>query len=261
MTFNQLYDKHLNNPYLDGIKKWNERRYFKIKIRDKSLAYPISNHWWWHVRNYFKFDDISVHKHKYLFDWDRDIKDGGKYLDYDNRHVVYIHTSLSICCMPKIGFSIGNNRYSFWPRSNREITQNSIIDEVYKYIDNVIYYPENTEYGAMQRLYGLNKQQLKERLRNKPKFTILPVSDSEAIRAIRRKYGYTTSDWVDPYKFVSTAIKLYKQRGKGKNKEVSKVKVNIPYDFDGDIDEAESLFNEAYSDAIEGRENQILILN
>ena len=266
MKFNQLYDLHLNNPYKEGLIRNANKKYRRIKYYKEFELRPIVNFWWSKTGKYFKekgFKEIKVYEHKYTINWEEEIKDGGGYLDYSDCHIVYIHTSLSTCFEPKIEFSLGvrnRERYSFWPRTNREITKESIIDEVHKYIEKVVFYPINSEFGAIQLLYGINKEQLKERIKKRNLMATTPNSEREAIRAIRRKYGYTTSDWVDPEDFVSTAIRLYKQRGKGKNKEVSNVRVDLDFDFDGDIDEAENMFYDAYSEATKGKENQILIL-
>ena len=266
MTFNQLYDLHLLNPYRFWLSDKSDKSYRKVKSSRSAIfqSQPIVNFGWYRTGIYFRengFNDFSLHEHKYLFNWDLEIKDGGEYLDYSDKHIVYIHTSLTICWMPKIEFTIGFNRYSFWPRSNKEINKDSIREMVFKYINNTVYYPENTNYGAIQRLYCIKKEQLVAYLKRnkirKDRWAYSESRNSDAIKAIKRKYGYFTSEWADSRDFVKTASNLFKERGKGKNKEVARFRLETSYEFDGNIDELEEALNEQWME--QERENLILI--
>ncbi len=261
MRFNQLYDLHLLNPYNAWLSKNSDSKYRRVRSSRDSLfqSQPRVNFGWYQSSMYFRqkgFNEFSSHEHRYLINWDIEIKDGGEYLDYDRRHVVYIHTSLSTCWMPKIEFAIGGNQYSFWPRSNKEITRESIRQMVIEHINNVVYYPENTNYGAIQRLYCIKKTDLVKVLKNQ-RYKESPASDSDAMNAIKRKYGYFTSEWTEPRDFARTAAKLFKQFGKGKNTEVAKFRFDSDIEFDGDIDELEDVFNEQWTE--QSKEHLILI--
>ena len=259
MRFNQLYDLHLLNPYRFWISEKCDKKYRNVRSSNVSIfqLQPIVNFGWYRTGVYFSengFDSFSLHEHKYLFNWDLKIKDGGEHLDYDRRHIIYIHTSLSICWSPKIEFSIGGNRFSFWPRSNKEITHDSVIEMVLNYINNVVYYPENTNYGAIQRLHCVKKADLVIFLKSNKRKDCYHV---DSMRAIKRKFGYFTNEWHDTGDFVKLASKLFKERGKGKNEEISIFKFEFPQDFDGDIDELEDVFNEQYEDQL--LKNTILV--
>jgi hypothetical protein len=240
ITFNQAHDFMLLYP-----TDWTPLRMRRgFKAHGFDMYFPNA-YWVERGRAWREIggQDVSLYEHWCPFSWQR----------VDNQHegpTVYIHTCVrhGACWIEFTMYLGGEQRVFFWPRSNEEITQDSIRRHVKKYIEKFMLFRAGS-WRYWQRTFNMTREQIKEWYPKR--YAESSVSDADVCRSIRRKYHGTIDDmtlarWGQ--RAVRAARLAYESGRRGFTvMQAPDVQAYMDAEgFDGDIDQLERLVNEVY---------------
>lgn len=241
MRYNEYRDRmllHQMNGLLEKKREPNHwsNRYFRFIYNGKDREYPITNHWLYEKSRDIGMNDVSVYEH---FDQNKNPVNADK-------SMIYIHTSIHTTYLCNITYTIYfsdmEKRVSFFPRTNREITKESIVDLVFKHIEENHLYPEG-RYGGMQRFYWVSKEGLISILKKETS-----SSDHTRIWIEGRFNIFTLDEGITNRQLYQVCMKHGRKDTPTEVCRMPSVHSLIPYDFDGDVDELENEFYNALDD-------------
>ena len=247
MTFNQVHDHFHAVNWIRCPERLNVR-YKRTGI--KYDCYYPNNYWIEHTRIFReKFGD-----QKWTFNKTFDLFTKEQVHEMVDTPTIYVCFNISSLTW---GFKADirgvtwrdaddfNNWIELWPRSNREITEQSIMDTVWAFVDTLLF--KAGRFRDIQRETGYSKAKVKELYRKYiTKHEPSQVSESDICKAIRRKYNIEFCDSLDPAEHLAEALN---HRDKSKNTLWVMPAPDMSYiwnDFDGDIDDLERVFNDEY---------------
>jgi hypothetical protein len=249
MTFNQVHDHFLDVDWI----RCPERlaiRYKRTGI--KYDCYYPNNYWFEHTRIFrerFGNVDFAVRKTFDLFTKEQ----VREMVDTPTVYVCFHVSDLTWSFKADIyGLQYGKNDefdnwVHLWPRSNREITEESIMDTVWAFVDTLLF--KAGRFRDIQQATGYSKAKVKELYRKYiTEHEPSQVSDHDIRKAIRRKYNIEFSDCLDPAEHLAEALR---HRDKSENTLWVMPEPDMSYildGFDGDIDDLERVFNDEYPD-------------
>lgn len=242
MRYNQYRDAMVFHPLnnlihqKDTPNNWSSK-YFSFKNkRGVKRKYPISNHWLYERTKDIGMNELRLYEH---------FNENGEQTSAENSKV-YIHTSIHTTYLCDISYTIyfsdKSISVSFFPRTNREITKDSIVELVFKHIEENHMYPKG-KFRDIQKVYWVSKDYALKIIRDKTD------SIDYTREWIENKYNIFTRDSSitnrDLYRVAIT---------KGRQEEFTEVcRLNISsmlnaWEFDGDVDDAENALWEAMSE-------------
>ncbi len=249
------YTRLLNNI----TKKWDKD--FRINGR----LFPFVNIIHYYKGREFKEKfgaDLQIYKHIHLYNYN--------VLGESEKHekpAIYIHTSINQFSWSwSIKFSIyglkgSQERFCINLPKKMELTEQNIINYIKTWVENNLFYPENTYFGIIQRVYNIDKSKLANYLKQIYKqeketdfFNYDMINYFEKIFNIIPADNFIITDWNEFYKLCKNYVKTH-----GRPKILKEVtNFNMPdFDgFDGDIYEAENLF---YDEVAKYPDNVILV--
>ena len=248
MTFNQVHDHFLDVDWI----RCPERlaiRYKRTGIQH-GCYYP-NNYWAEHTRIFrerFGKVDLKFYKTFELFTK----KEVHEYPAVPTIYVCFHVSDLTWSFKADIHGLQGKNDeidnwFHLWPRSNREITEESIMDTVWAFVDTLLF--KAGRFRDIQQATGHSKAKVKEMYRKYiTEHEPSQVSDHDIRKAIRRKYNIEFSDCLDPSEHLAEALR---HRDKSDNTLWVMPEPDMSYildGFDGDIDDLERVFNDEYPD-------------
>lgn len=247
MTFNQVYDHFMDVNWI----RCPERLHVNWKRAGIKWDCHFPNNYWAEkdriFRDRFGKQEWSFHKSFDLFT---------KQELGDNWDVPHIYVCFALnSSLFKFSAEIRglkwrepdewDNTVRLWPRSNREITEQSIMDTAWAFVDTILF--RAGRFRDIQQATGYSKQKVKALYRKhitQPEVSQVSVHDVR--RAIRRKYNIEFCDSLDPEVWLGKALK---HRDNSRNTLWVMPEPDMSYimrDFDGDIDDLERVFYEEY---------------
>lgn len=247
MTYNQVHDHFLDVDWI----RCPER--LKVRYKRTGITYDCyfpNGYWAEHTRIFTeRFGEVDVKFYKTF-----DLFTKEEVHEFTEAPTIYVCFNLSSLTWSFKADISGlkwrepdecDNWIPLWPRSNREITEQSIMDTVWKFVDSLLF--KAGRFRDIQKATGYSKAKVKELYLKHIRRPSEPYSDDKAVRkAIKRKYNIEFSDMLDPDTWLKRALK---SRDGSKNTLWVMPEPDMSYimdGFDGDIDDLERVFNEEY---------------
>ena len=252
-TINKHQQFYKTNPamlYLKSLPDEKRSRSRGYKFRDEPDRCPYANILWGQICRDYKEAGLKEFKVYTHLDANLDeLKDNEKHLSH-----IYIHTSLHETRKPRIEYSVRftdkEDRVSFTPNSNRELSKKLIIELVISHYTKNFLFPDGV-FRGIQRFFTLSKigaiKKYKALNKNPIRYRHIDVLD----------YIFDKFNIEVPYFEFDNEDKVYSYckdwvRKFGKPKETMYLKrfrpLHLLDGFDGNVDEAVELFHECMND-------------